>query len=92
MPGRPWTEEGSGRRRLDLHGLYREEAIRRLRQTVDACREHGVPRLRVVHGKGTGVLRDAVRAFLDGYPGVEDFAYARPRHGGEGATEVRIGR
>ena len=85
-----WREEGPGRRSIDLHGLDRESARRVVLDALDACRRDGVPKLRIVHGKGTGVLRDEVRYLLDGHGAVDEYHGAKPRDGGEGAVEVRI--
>lgn len=46
----------------------------------------------VVHGKGTGILRNAVWAILERHPLVNDFQVAPSRFGGEGALIVRINR
>ena len=86
----PWSDEGPGRRSVDLHGLDRESARRIVMDALDACRRAGVTRLRIIHGKGTGVLREEVRFILEGHAAVEDFKGALPRDGGDGAIEVRI--
>ena len=86
----PWEEVGPGRREVDLHGMDRESARRVVLEALEACRRDGVPRLRIVHGKGTGVLREEVRFLLGEHPAVEEYRGARPRDGGEGAVEVRV--
>ncbi|MEK7863142.1 MAG: Smr/MutS family protein, partial [Chloroflexota bacterium] len=50
----------------------------------------GIDRLRIVHGKGTGALRAAVREMLSAHPLVREVANAGPREGGDGATIVRL--
>ena len=84
----PWKQIAPGHRELDLHGMVRHEAGMVVREALEACRRDGVHRLRIVHGKGTGALRDEVRFLLEGSPLVADFRTARPRDGGEGAVEV----
>jgi DNA mismatch repair protein MutS2 len=49
-----------------------------------------VPRLRVVHGKGTGKMRQAVRELLTRHPLVKAFDFAPPQEGGEGVTVVEL--
>ncbi|HEX5370432.1 MAG TPA: Smr/MutS family protein [Dehalococcoidia bacterium] len=49
-----------------------------------------MPRLRVVHGKGTGKMRNAVRQMLTRHPLVKGFDFAPPREGGEGVTVVEM--
>ena len=88
----PWREIEPGVREVDLHGMVREEASRVVTAALDSCRRDGTSILRIIHGKGTGVLRDEVRYILDGCAGVDDVRFAKPRDGGEGATEVRFRR
>ena len=57
---------------------------------VRACRERGVVRLRLVHGRGRGVQRAVVRRVLARLPGVAAFADAPPSAGGWGATLVDL--
>jgi DNA mismatch repair protein MutS2 len=44
----------------------------------------------VVHGKGTGKMRQAVREMLARHPLVKGFAFAAPNEGGEGVTVVEM--
>ena len=88
----PWREVEPGVREVDLHGMERVGARQIVTATLDACRQDGTRLLRIIHGKGTGVLRDEVRLLLDGHGAVDDYRYARPRDGGEGATEVKFRR
>ena len=83
MAGPAWKE-------IDLHGMVREEARRRVLAALEDCRRAGVKRLRIVHGKGTGALRDEVRFLLEEHPAVEDLLVPPPRRGGDGAVEVRL--
>jgi DNA mismatch repair protein MutS2 len=87
-----WREVAPGVREIDLHGLDRVRARSAVLDALDAARRDGTKRLRIVHGKGTGVLRDEVRFLLAEHAAVEDFVFAKPRHGGDGATEVMLKR
>jgi DNA mismatch repair protein MutS2 len=78
--------ELGGTERCDLHGLRVEEALERLVQVLDRAARRGCDRVVIVHGRGTGALRDAVRGFLRESPYVERFAAAEPVEGGDGAT------
>jgi DNA mismatch repair protein MutS2 len=53
----------------------------------------GLPAVRIVHGKGTGALRKAVRDLLASHPLVESFREGEPSEGGAGATvaALRVG-
>jgi DNA mismatch repair protein MutS2 len=75
---------------LHLRGLTVDEAIEKLERRLDAAYLSGVPFLRIVHGKGTGRLRDAVRQALRDNPYVESFKPGQSGEGGEGVTVVRI--
>jgi len=46
--------------------------------------------IRIVHGKGIGVLRDAVRTHLESHKLVKSVSSADKDHGGEGATEAQL--
>jgi DNA mismatch repair protein MutS2 len=86
----PRASDGArgGVERCDLRGLHVEEGLARLAQALDRAALDGRVRLDVVHGIGTGALREAVRAHLAGSPYVLRFAPAAPDAGGEGVTEA----
>jgi DNA mismatch repair protein MutS2 len=75
---------------LDLRGARADEALAALDRYLNDAAVAGVDRLRVVHGKGTGALRTAVRAALAEHPLVRSYAPAGQAEGGEGATIVRL--
>jgi len=85
-----WRQVGPGQRVVDLHGMDRRAAGALVREALEACARDGCRRLRIVHGKGTGALRDEVRFLLENSSAVADFRTARPRDGGEGAVDVRV--
>ena len=81
---RPIEEE------LDLHRLTVDEAITQLDQFLNAAFQAGLYRVRIVHGKGTGILRLEVRRYLSGHPLVKSYCPADHYHGGAGATQVEL--
>ena len=75
---------------LDLRGARAEEALAVLDRYLNDAAVAGVDRLRIVHGKGTGALRTAVREVLSRHPLVRAHEPAGAAEGGDGATIVRL--
>jgi DNA-nicking Smr family endonuclease len=74
---------------LDLH-LFRPSDVKDLvPDYLEACREKGIHRIRIIHGKGTGALRRTVHSILDRIPWVIDYHFAED-HSSWGATIVNI--
>jgi DNA-nicking Smr family endonuclease len=73
---------------LDLHSFSPREIPSVVEEYVRACRERGVLRLRLAHGRGKGVQRAVVRRVLASIPCVVSFSDAPPAAGGWGATVV----
>lgn len=75
---------------IDLRGLTVDEAIVSIDKFLDdaALAEH--ERVALIHGKGTGALRQGVRAHLRGHKAVKDFHDAPPEAGGSGVTLVHL--
>ncbi len=71
---------------LDLRGLDRDGGRQRLEAHLDRALLAGVTRIRIIHGKGTGALRDEVRRVLAGHPQVESSRDGEPAEGGWGVT------
>lgn len=75
---------------LDLRGQRVDEAELSLSRALDAAAVADLRELRVIHGKGTGALRERVAHVLERDARVEGFASARPAEGGYGVTVARI--
>ncbi|GAB1420390.1 endonuclease MutS2 [Anaerolineales bacterium] len=75
---------------LDLRGLMVEEAIEKLDRYIDAAYTSGLPFGRIIHGKGTGRLRQAVREFTDGHPLISKITAAEANEGGSGVTIIHM--
>jgi DNA mismatch repair protein MutS2 len=75
-----------GAQRCDLRGLRVDEALDRLGEALDRAAAAGAERLLVVHGIGTGALRDAVRRHLSESPYVGRSGPGEDAEGGEGVT------
>ena len=75
---------------LDLHTVAPREVRRLVESYLEDAREAGFRGVRIIHGKGVGVQREAVRAVLARTPFVESYGDAPPEAGGWGATVVRF--
>jgi DNA mismatch repair protein MutS2 len=74
----------------DLRGLRVDEALDRADATLQRVLGRGGGRVVFIHGHGTGVLRNAIRAWLKGVRGVESFAPGAPQEGGNGVTVATL--
>jgi DNA mismatch repair protein MutS2 len=86
-------DETSGRAvgpELMLLGKTTDEARDLVEQYLDDAFMAGLPNVRLVHGKGTGALRKAVRTLLSSHPLVESFRDGEPSEGGAGATVAAL--
>ncbi len=77
---------------FDLHAFRPAEILAAVDAYLDAAREAGLREVRLIHGRGRGVQRARVRAFLEGDPRVERVEEAPPGRGGWGATVVWLAR
>ena len=77
---------------IDLHTFAPKEAVSVVADYLEEAARLGFSEVRIVHGRGTGVQRRAVRAALSRHPLVDAFADAPPQAGGWGATVVRLRR
>jgi hypothetical protein len=75
---------------LDLHTFSPREVAPLLGDFLDLCEQAGISRARIIHGKGTGVLRHRVRALLAREPRIISYRDAPPEAGGWGATVVEL--
>ncbi len=75
---------------LDLRGYRAGEIGEMLERYLENAYRSGLPFVRIIHGKGTGVLRNVVREYLADHPAVAKAQLAPPNEGGDGATVATL--
>jgi DNA mismatch repair protein MutS2 len=75
---------------INVIGYNVDDATRAVEKFVDHAFLAGLPRVRVVHGSGMGILRKALRQALQQHPHVESVAEPPQNEGGGGATVVEL--
>ena len=73
---------------IDVRGMRGDEALRTVMSFVDDAQLLGVPRIRILHGTGTGALREVIRQYLRTVPGNVSFHDEHVQFGGSGITVV----
>ena len=75
---------------LRLLGMHADEAIKALERQIDLCVLNNFLHFSVIHGKGDGVLQQAVKDYLSNCPVVKEFNFAPAEDGGAGKTYVLL--
>jgi DNA mismatch repair protein MutS2 len=75
---------------LDLRGLTVDDMLVELDRYLDTAYLAGLPFVRIIHGKGTGALRQAVRDELRSHPLISEFRAGEGNEGGEGVTVAKL--
>lgn len=75
---------------LDLRGERYEDAILRTEKYIDDAILANYPRVSIIHGKGTGVLRQAIQQYLKNHSRVKSYRFGEAGEGGHGVTVVEL--
>jgi DNA mismatch repair protein MutS2 len=75
---------------FDMRGERVEDGLAKLERYLDNAYIARLPWVRIIHGKGTGVLRDAVRTLLRQHPSVAEFRNGETGEGGDGVTVAKL--
>ena len=75
---------------LDLHAFAQRDVSDLVPTYLDECRARGILEVRIIHGKGQGVLRQTVHSILERRADVASYALAPAHRGGWGATVVTL--
>ncbi len=76
--------------KLDIRGLTPDEALRRVEEFMDRALMNASSELRIVHGRGTGALRNLVRSKVREYREVKQSYHPASEEGGDGVTVVEL--
>ena len=75
---------------IDVRGMRADEALQAVTYFIDDAIQVGCARVRILHGTGTGVLRQVIRQYLKTVPGVSHFQDEHVQLGGAGITVVEL--
>lgn len=75
---------------IDVRGMRADEAVQAVTYFIDDAIQFNAGRLRILHGTGTGALRQYIRRYLDTVPGVRSYQDEDVRFGGAGITIVNL--
>jgi DNA mismatch repair protein MutS2 len=75
---------------IDVRGFRTNEALETVQDLIDEAAMIGISRVRILHGKGNGILRHEIRNFLKTMPYVKSYADEHVDFGGTGITLVEI--
>jgi len=76
---------------IDVRGMRGDEAINAVTYFIDDAILVGMPRVRILHGTGTGILRQLIRQYLATVPNVTNYRDEHVQFGGSGITVVDLG-
>ena len=78
------------RQDLDVRGMRGDEALIAVQYYIDDAILMGAQRVRILHGKGNGILRQLIRQYLGTIPNVVHYADEHVQFGGAGITVVDL--
>ncbi len=76
---------------LDIRGMMGDEGVMEVERFIDGALMSGLSQVVIIHGKGTGALREAVQSALRRMPGVRSFRQGAYGEGEAGVTVVELG-
>jgi DNA mismatch repair protein MutS2 len=85
-----WTLEEDHSREVNVIGYRVDDALPLIDRAIDRALVKGTLRLRIIHGFGTGTLKDAIRSHLNESPFVRGVCSDDPRYGGDAITVVDL--
>ena len=78
------------RQELDVRGMRADEALTQVQYFIDDAILVGASQVRILHGKGNGILRQLIRQYLGSVPNVTNYRDEHVQFGGAGITVVEL--
>ncbi|MCF0207004.1 MAG: Smr/MutS family protein, partial [Bacteroidales bacterium] len=75
---------------IDVRGDRTDEALKKIEELVDAAIMLSQHELKILHGRGNGILRQNIRQYLKSIPQIKSIADEDIRFGGDGITVVKL--
>ena len=75
---------------LDVRGMYADDAILKVEKFLDDAVVANLPQITIVHGKGTGALKNAIHQHLKGHRAVAEFRLGVYGEGEAGVTVIKM--
>ena len=75
---------------IDVRGMRGDEALQTVTYFIDDAIQVGIAKVRILHGTGSGILRQLIRDYLRTVPGVRDYHDEHVQFGGSGITVVEF--
>jgi DNA mismatch repair protein MutS2 len=76
--------------KIDVRGMRADEAISAVDKFIDTSFLYGLKKIEIIHGKGTGKLKQEIAEFLKRHPNVKSFRLGSWEEGGDGVTIVEL--
>ena len=89
-PNAAFVSDEPAKREIDIRGMYGDEAVSVIDKFIDAAILHGLHRVDIIHGKGTGSLRKKIAEYLKTNHTVKTFRLGEWNEGGGGVTVVEL--
>jgi DNA mismatch repair protein MutS2 len=87
----PQEKDGEGiSSQLNVIGLTVEDALPKVDKFIDQALLHGLEKIQIIHGVGSGRLKEAIGKYLNGHKGVKGFTPGDMMRGGRGITMVEL--
>jgi DNA mismatch repair protein MutS2 len=86
-----FNKQQSFKSEIDIRGMRTHEALSEVDSLIDTALIMGVSKLRILHGKGNGILRTEIRKHLKQNPTIVNMSYERVCLGGEGISIIELG-